>query len=306
MKVGAVVVASGLSRRTGEFIPTKKVGAISAAKRVVSSLQQAGAEPVVVVTGNQADVIEKELSKSGVVFLHNKDYMTSQMFDSVKLGLHYIKDKCDRVLFTISDAPLFNTQTIDKLFRSDADIAIPVFKGRKGHPLLIKTVVIPRILETKSDSGLGGAIRASGLKTELVPVEDEGVLFYTEASSPFDELVEQHNRQLFRPVYALRLAREDIFFGPEEARLMGLVRDTGSVKLACAQMSLSYSKGWYILKRINLGVGAPVVESIQGGTGGGYTILTEKGIWLLDKFSAFEADCREYAKKSFLTHFSEV
>ncbi|PKM73555.1 MAG: hypothetical protein CVU91_04530 [Firmicutes bacterium HGW-Firmicutes-16] len=106
-------------------------------------------------------------------------------------------------------------------------------------------------------------------------------------------------------MYALRLAREDIFFGPEEARLLGLVRDTGSVKLACAQLSLSYSKGWYILKRINLGVGTPVVESIQGGTGGGYTVLTEKGRWLLDRFAAFEADCREYAKKSFQTHFSE-
>lgn len=150
---------------------------------LVSTLQQAGAEPIVVVTGNQADALEKELSKSGVVFLHNKDYMTSQMFDSVKLGLSYINDKCDRVLFTISDAPLFTMQTIAELFRSDADIAIPVFTGRKGHPLLIKTTVIPRILETESDNGLRGAIRASGVETELVTVEDEGVLFYTSSSS---------------------------------------------------------------------------------------------------------------------------
>ena len=305
MKIGAVVVASGFSKRTGEFMPMQKVGSISIVKRIVSTLQQAGAELVAVVTGNQADLLEKELAKSGVVFLYNRDYAASQMFDSAKLGLEYIKDKCERVLFTPNDAPLFTAQTVAELCRSSAEVVIPVCQGRQGHPLLMKTSVIPKILACESDSGMRGAIYASGVDTERVPVEDEGILFYKEAPGHYGELVDKHNRRLFRPVLALRLAREDIFFGPEEARLLGLIRDTGSVKLACSQMNLSYSKGWNILKRINLGVGTPVTESIQGGTGGGCTALTEKGRWLLERFASFESDCREYAKESFLTHFSE-
>ena len=303
MKKGAVIVASGLSRRTGEFIPMQKLGSISTVRRVVSTLQQAGAEPVVVVTGNQASLLERELSKTGVVFLHNKEYKTSQMFDSAKLGLEYIKDKCDIVFFTPSDAPLFTEQTLAKLLESDAEIAIPVCQGRQGHPVLMKTSVISKVLSCESDDGLRGAMYASGAEIARVAVEDEGVLFFTEASGGFDELVEQHNRQLLRPEFALRLAREDVFFGPEEARFLGLIRDTGSVKLACAQLGLSYSKGWMLLKRINSGVGAPVVESIQGGTGGGCTELTEKGHWLMESFAAFDSDCREYAKKSFQKHF---
>ena len=304
MKTGAVIVAAGMSSRMGTFKPMLQIGSISVAKRIVSTLQQAGAEIIVVVTGNQADMLEKHLSGNGVVFLRNESYETTQMFDSAKIGLDYVKDKCDRVFFTPVDVPLFTAKTLTELYNSSADIVIPVCAGSAGHPLLMRSGVIPKILESDCGGGLRGAINSSGVSVERVDVNDEGVLYDMDTPSDYNELIRRHNSQLFRPLLSLSLAREDIFFGPEEAMLLRLIRDTGSVKIACARMKLSYSKGWKTLHRISYGVGAPVTNSVQGGSFGGSTEITEKGLWLLERFAAFESDCREYAEKSFSAHFS--
>ena len=305
MKTGAVIVAAGMSSRMGAFKPMLQIGSISVAKRIISTLQQSGAELVVVVTGNQADMLEKHLAKSGVVFVRNENYATTQMFDSARIGLEYIKDKCERVLFTPIDVPLFTAQTVSCLLEQAADFAVPVCNGAEGHPLLLKSSIIDAIVHYEGNEGLRGALDASGAKKQPVTVYDEGILYDMDTPSDYDELIKRHNNQLFRPILSLRLAREQEFFGPEEARLLRLIRETGSVKTACNRLKLSYSKGWKTIQRISDGVGARVVNSSQGGADGGSSSLTEKGEWLLEMFSQFEATCRQFVEESFEQHFSD-
>jgi len=111
MKVGAVITAAGMSSRMGDFKPMLSIGSISVAQRVIATLQQAGVFQIVVVTGYNADVLEKHLAKSGVIFLRNEDYKNTEMFDSACIGLNYLKNKCNRVLFTPVDIPLFRADT---------------------------------------------------------------------------------------------------------------------------------------------------------------------------------------------------
>lgn len=305
MKTGAVIVAAGMSSRMGTFKPMLQIGSISVAKRIISTLQQSGAELVVVVTGNQADILEKHLSRTGAIFVRNENYASTQMLDSAKIGLDYIKDKCDRVLFTPVDVPLFTSQTVSMLLECDADFAIPICGDTEGHPLLLNSRRIPAILDYSGAGGLRGALVSSGAEKQLVSVYDEGILFDMDTQSDYEELVRRHNNQLFRPILSLRLARENEFFGPEEARLLRLIRETGSVKTACSRLKLSYSKGWKILSQISDGVGSRVVSSNQGGIDGGSTSLTEKGEWLLESFSQFEAACKQFVDDSFDIHFSD-
>ena len=48
-------------------------------------------------------------------FLRNEDYATTHMFDSVRIGLEYLKDKVDTVLFTPVDVPLFTARTVTQM-----------------------------------------------------------------------------------------------------------------------------------------------------------------------------------------------
>ena len=96
MQTGALIVAAGKSSRMGDFKPMLQLGSISIAQRVINNFRQAGISKVVVVTGYHADVLECHLASNNVVFLRNENYANTHMFDSVRIGLEYLKDKVIR------------------------------------------------------------------------------------------------------------------------------------------------------------------------------------------------------------------
>ena len=59
------------------------------------------------------------------------------------------------------------------------------------------------------------------------------------------------------------------FFGPGVAELMERIRRCGSVKDACRDMGMSYSKGRYILRRAEEALSMTLVLHQHGGAGGG-------------------------------------
>ena len=150
MATGAVIAAAGMSSRMGKFKPMLSIGAISIAQRIVATFQQAGVSRIVVVTGYRAEELEWHLARSGVEFLYNENYADTQMFDSAVLGFKYLSGKCSNVLFTPVDIPLFTSTTVEALLNSDAELACPVYAGKRGHPILLSSAVMESIL---SDSG---------------------------------------------------------------------------------------------------------------------------------------------------------
>ena len=142
MTTAALIVAAGMSSRMGDFKPMLNIGSISIAQRVVATFQQAGVDKIVMVTGYNAIALERHLTGNGIIFLRNEEFQTTPMFTSVCIGLNYLKDKCDRVLFTPVDIPLFTAATVQTLLESDARLASPVCEGEIGHPTLIASGLI--------------------------------------------------------------------------------------------------------------------------------------------------------------------
>lgn len=195
MNYGAVIVAAGLSSRMGDFKPLLQIGSRSVVQHVISAFRRAGIEQIVVVTGHNAAALEAHLADSGVTFLHNEHYRTTQMFDSTKIGLSYMMDRCDRVFFTPVDIPLFTAQTIRNLMDCPAPLAAPFCAGKQGHPLLISSSLIDVLLNDNGDGGLKGAIARAGLPVTHVDVDDPGVLHDADTPEEFQTLIAlYHNR----------------------------------------------------------------------------------------------------------------
>lgn len=91
MSIGAVIVAAGMSSRMGDFKPMLSIGSQSIARRIVSTLRQTGAEEIVMITGHNADALERHLEGCGLTFIRNERYASTQMFDSAALGLDYLR-----------------------------------------------------------------------------------------------------------------------------------------------------------------------------------------------------------------------
>ena len=303
MQTAALIVAAGMSSRMGDFKPMLSIGSITIAQRVVATFHQAGILRIVMVTGFNAVTLERHLSGSGVIFLRNEAYETTQMFDSVKIGLEYLKGKCGRVLFTPVDIPLFTAGTVRALLDSGAALACPVCQGETGHPILIASSLFDRILADSGEQGLKGAVERCGTVMEKIPVDDPGTLHDADTPADYSALVDYHNSQLVRPVVSVSLNKEKPFLDSNIAMLLTLVDETKSVRTAGQRMQLSYSTCWNLIRTLESQMGCTLIERTQGGARGSQSRLTQRAHTLLNRFAAYEQRIREDAEALYEEYF---
>lgn len=115
-----------------------------------------------------------------------------------------------------------------------------------------------------------------------------------------------NNKEPLEPSVKLCLERGGVrFFGPGTLELLERIRQSGSLRLSCEQMGVSYSKGRKMLRKLEEMLDVPVVQCIRGGSNGGSTQLTEQGERTLEQYKNFESHLKEYAKETFSLFFVE-
>lgn len=303
MRTGAVIVAAKKSARMEQFNQWMKNGEMAMPERVVVNFQRAGVKDIVIVTGYQAETVQKELQHFGVTFLKNEAYETAEMFDSAKIGLSYLKDRCDRILFCPADIPFFSEETVKMMLACDGKLVLPVCKGRQGHPVLIHQSLIPDILKYQGERGLKGALDGLDIRPVWIPVQDEGSVIKPDTEEECRRLTEFHNSRLMRPLVKVRLANQKPFFGPGTVTLLRQIERLGSVREACEKTGISYSKGWKIIQTAEEGLGYQIVERQPGGKNGGTASVTNKGIQLIERFEVYERKVEQAAEEIFQNMF---
>ena len=305
MRYGAVIVAAGMSTRMKQFKQLMKIGDFSIAERVIVNFRRAGVQDIVMVTGYNADQLEKALRGFGLSFVRNEDYAVTEMFDSARLGLNKLRGKCDRVFFCPVDVPFFTDQTVtEEILKMDEDpsikVIVPACEGRDGHPLLIAGDTIDTLLAHTGERGMRGAYESlpEGSVFRLT-VDDEGSV--TDADTPEDyrRLVDIHNERLLRPMVKLMFATTTPFLGPGTVNLLREIDNCGNVRDACEKCGFSYSKGWSIIKNCEAKFGYPIVDRQPGGQTGGTATVTDKGHDLLAVHDELEAELGALAEARF-------
>jgi molybdate transport repressor ModE-like protein len=296
---GGIIVAAGKKSDPRDLSPLLKIGSITVVKRIVLTFQQAGISPIVVITGYRAEEIEHDLADYGVIFLRNDRYETSQMFDSAKIGLEFIRNKCDQVLFNPVTISLFTPETIQKMLVSGEKVIAPSYQGKSGHPLLFAAELIPQILAYDGEEGMRGAIQSLGIERRWLDIDDEGILRNMDDMDRLDLLIRKHNQKILHPFVRISIENESLFFNSRTKLLLILIQDTHSVRSACRHIALSYSKAWNMINQLEQELGYAVVERKHGGSNGGKTYLTKEGAQFLEEFQRFEKNVRQYAKDEF-------
>ena len=299
MRTGAVVVAAGHKSSVSSFSPMLPIGDSTVIRRIIITLKRSGIDPVVVVTGKQGDEVEKHIAGLRVICLRNQNYGNTQMYNSICLGLNYIEDLCDRVFILPAKFPMFLPETIKRMMDMDAQVVCPVFEGRRGHPVLVSSNIIGKLLNYKGEKGLRGALRQVDVDRCAweVEVEDQGIILAVETDEDRAQSNLDNERLDIFPQIQLTLERDEGFFGPSVAQFLSLIDHTGSMQTACRQMHMSYTKGWKILKAAEKQLGYPLLITQSGGAEGGSSLLTPKAKDFLVRFLGMEKELREDAQK---------
>lgn len=298
-RTGGIIAAASKK----EALPLLQIGSITIIKRIVLSFQQAGIFPIVIVTGTDELEVKSHLANYDVIFLHNDDFEAPPLFDSVKIGLKYLQDKCERIVFVPVNVPMFSPSTLKLLIDTQGDMVTPTYEGKGGHPVIISSSVIPELLHYPGNNGLRGAAEALGSRRIWVESNDEGILHSIHNAQQLQENLEKHNNALLHSFVNVCLAKEFTFFNSRTKLLLFLILDTNSVKTASEMMALSLAKAWDMLNKLEQELGYPVVVRRHGGSHGGRTALTEQGIAFLKAYQQFESNIFQYAQNEFDKQF---
>ena len=304
MKVtGAVLVAAGLSSRMEAFKPMLPFGDSTVSRHIVNMLRDMGIDPVVVVIGHRGDELQQHLSFTGVRFIKNERYQETQMFDSVCIGIRAVSGDCDRLMILPVDLPAIMPDTIRQQLMIDAPIIRTVCRGEPGHPIMLWSQVAQGLCGYKGEGGLRGAIENSGIAITNVEVDDEGIYRDLDTREQYQELLDWNYRRgqgyPIRPQIQVRLTASEPFYGPGVQQLLTWIGQTGSLQEACLHMDISYSKGRKMIKQLEQQLGFPVVQRWTGGSGGGGSVLTEKGKNLMDAYENMVASIQDFTDQAY-------
>lgn len=301
--ISALIIATGKTKSKDFFEPKKIIGSITAVERVTISLEQAGIDSIVVV-GAEDDKFRSLSQNSNITYLSvPKD---SEMIDSVKTGLEYLKGKCRKALIVYVDVPMFSVSTISALSEGTADVCIPSYEGFLGHPLMLSSSFFDEVIGYKGENGLKGAIDHSDLKKEIIEVDDPGVTADIQKDKTYKNLLESHDASRLRLSVQLELAKEKVFFDREACRLLNLIDELGSLSKACVYMKISLNKGRTIISRIEDQLGCHIIKTQQGGRNGGYSSTTDTAKTLIQNFENFSREADEILDQLFEKHFSNM
>lgn len=188
-KIGGLILAAGLSSRMGDYKQLMKIEGRGMAGCVVDMMREAGAEIIVVVTGHRHAELEAYLKDDLVEFVFNPDYATTQQLDSLKLGLHALEGRCERIIMSPADIPLVQPETVKKMLALNADFIRPIYQGETGHPVILNPDWIPYIMGYDGPEGLNGAIKRSNCIVKELEVEDRGVIMDNDTKKDFERLM---------------------------------------------------------------------------------------------------------------------
>lgn len=171
----AVILAAGASQRMGT---PKALLSWNGATLLEFALHQACAaavEQIVVVLGPDT----RHLVLADVVVAFNPEPETGRSA-SIRIGCQALSADVQAVLIQSVDQPA-SSAVLDALFEAvagGADIAIPTYLGRRGHPICLVGRLLPEIQRlTEAEQGLRAVVQRHASSLVEAPVDSAAVLW---------------------------------------------------------------------------------------------------------------------------------
>lgn len=153
MRVAAVVLAAGRSRRMGRNKLLLEVGGQTILDGILEGLRASAVDESIVVLGHESEAVRAIAESHGVKTVLNPEYDRG-MTSSFQTGLR--EAKADAAFLVLGDQLGLDPALLDgmaDLMESDPDALIvsPVHAGRRGHPVLLRRTLFREILDLKED-----------------------------------------------------------------------------------------------------------------------------------------------------------
>lgn len=194
-QLAAIVLAAGFSSRMEQFKPLLPIAGETITDHVISLFLR-NEIPVHLVTGWRQKELLAGIRSRQITVVENPDYARG-MFTSVQAGIRSLPPVEGFFILPV-DIPLIKPFTVKYLSRTAAGnpgkILYPVFGGKRGHPTLVPSTLIPSILEWQKDGGLKALLESRGNITLEIKVADRNMLYDIDTPEDYQNMLARLER----------------------------------------------------------------------------------------------------------------
>lgn len=189
-EICSVILAAGSSKRLGFNKLLVKIDSQPVIRKTVMSFIESKTGDTLVVAGEHAASIARVLAGLDVVMIQNSDH-SEGMSTSITAALPFIKE-AKAAFFHLGDKPFVEKALLSRMIQhyreSGKHIVVPVFAGKKGHPVLMS--IAPYLTEMHKltgDKGLRDIIEKHPEDVILIEADDT-ILFDIDTAHDIEAL----------------------------------------------------------------------------------------------------------------------
>lgn len=132
-----------------------------------------------IILGAAAEQVRPQLGVDPAMIVVNPDWEQGQL-SSIQAGIRSLPEGTEGMILCPVDHPLVSSNLISNLIHQfDASgklIALPAFRGQRGHPVIFRAALYAELLAAPADVGARQVVWAHQQEIEEVPTEEEGVV----------------------------------------------------------------------------------------------------------------------------------
>ena len=130
-----------------------------------------------VVLGAHAEPIAKAIDLKADEIVINHEWDKGQL-SSIQAALRSLPPGTDGMLLCLIDHPLISSALVQDLIeqfsKTKNSIVVPVYEGRRGHPVIFPSALYDELLHAPLDTGARAVVWAHKGKVEEVQTNEEG------------------------------------------------------------------------------------------------------------------------------------
>jgi molybdenum cofactor cytidylyltransferase len=177
--LSAIILAAGESKRMGKPKQLLPLGKSTLLEQAIDNLLNSSVDETIVVLGHKAEEITEKIANKPVKVVINPDYQQG-MSTSIVAGLILVDPRSQAVMLALGDQPLVTSHTINQLIeafnKNRKGIAVPTYRGRRGHPIIFDIKYKAELFKLKGDIGGREIIQNHPKDVFMVAVDSESVI----------------------------------------------------------------------------------------------------------------------------------